>query len=145
MAKKRNSLYEKLYEIYLTGFSLQQLSKKFNVTRQGIYKAFKLRGFRLRNKNFQAIQYFDNKKFTLRKNGYYGLTTNDRILMHRYIWRFYNGKIPKGYDIHHKDFDKANNDIENLECILKSEHTKKFSPNNNQYTKGRKIQGKCRL
>ena len=31
--------------------------------------------------------------------------------------------------------------IENLECLPKSEHTRKYSPHNNQYTKGRKAKG----
>jgi len=33
---------------------------------------------------------------------------------HRYNWICYNGKIPKGYHIHHKNWDRLNNGIENL-------------------------------
>ena len=58
--------------------------------------------------------------------------------MHRYVWENINGKIPFGFDIHHINNDKSDNRIENLECLPKSEHTKKYSPHNNQYTKGRK-------
>lgn len=43
-------------------------------------------------------------------------------LMHRYVWEFYNGKIPENYHIHHKDGNKANNSIDNLECIHKHDH-----------------------
>lgn len=42
--------------------------------------------------------------------------------MHRYVWKFYNGPIPEGYEIHHKDGNKANNDISNLECLERCEH-----------------------
>jgi hypothetical protein len=59
--------------------------------------------------------------------------------MHRYVWEFANGPIPENYDIHHIDNDKSNNGISNLMCLPKSEHTRLFSPHNNQYTKGRKI------
>ena len=44
------------------------------------------------------------------------------MLMHRYVWEFYNGKIPESYHIHHKDGNKGNNSIDNLECILASKH-----------------------
>src|SRR3990167_7896753 len=128
MPKKRNIKFEAVYKRYLQGLSLQQAAKEFNVTRQGVYKAFKLRGYKLRHKNFQAEQIFKGKKFTLRPSGYFALTTDDRMLMHRYVWEYYNGPIPESYEIHHKDFNKWNNEIENLELITKSEHTKKYSP-----------------
>ena len=44
------------------------------------------------------------------------------ILMHRYVWEYYNCPIPKGYHIHHKDGNKANNDISNLELLKGTEH-----------------------
>ena len=55
--------------------------------------------------------------------GYYKGWVNGVIWsMHRYVWYFYNGEIPKGYHVHHKDGDKANNSIDNLECIDGYEH-----------------------
>lgn len=44
------------------------------------------------------------------------------ISLHHYVWEKYNGPRPKGYDIHHRDGNKRNNDISNLECITHSEH-----------------------
>ena len=38
--------------------------------------------------------------------------------MHRFVWEHYNGKIPDGYDVHHKDGNTHNNSIENLEIVL---------------------------
>jgi hypothetical protein len=142
MGRKRNPIYEEAYSLYLSGLSLQQVAKKINVTRQCVYQSFKKRGFKLRGINFQPFQEYDGKKFTLRNTGYYCLTTNDRILMHRYVWQKEKGKIPKGWDIHHINEDKTDNRIENLECLSKPEHTRKYSPHNNQYTKGRK---KCSI
>lgn len=70
----------------------------------------------------QKYQYFNGIKFTRdEKTGYY-LNSTIRKRMHRYVWEFYNGEIPKGYQIHHKDKDKANNDISNLEMIPRSYH-----------------------
>ena len=51
------------------------------------------------------------------KTGYY-LSNNingRRLRLHRYIYEKYNGEIPKGYDIHHKDHNKKNNTLENLD------------------------------
>lgn len=44
--------------------------------------------------------------------------------LHRVVWAYYYGKIPKGYDIHHRDLDKDNNDISNLQMLTNSEHRK---------------------
>ena len=46
------------------------------------------------------------------------------ILMHKYVWEFYNGKIPKGYEVHHIDGNRANNDISNLQLLTSEEHKK---------------------
>jgi predicted DNA-binding protein YlxM (UPF0122 family) len=138
MGKKQNPVYEKAYQLYLDGMSLEQVGKELSVTRQCVYKAFKKRGYTLRGKNFQPYQFYDGKKFTLRNHGYYALTTDDRCLMHRYVWENEKGKIPDNWDIHHINEIKSDNRIENLECLPKSEHTRLYSPHNNQYTKGRK-------
>lgn len=46
--------------------------------------------------------------------------------------------LPKdGWDIHHIDGDSGNNNIDNLECLPKAEHTRRYSPHHNQYTKCR--------
>lgn len=70
------------------------------------------------------FQYFDGVKFTKdEKTGYY-LNSSIRKRMHRYVWEYYNGEIPDGFQIHHKDKNKANNDISNLELIPFSLHAK---------------------
>jgi hypothetical protein len=72
----------------------------------------------------QKYQYFNGVKFTRDdKTGYY-LNSSIRKRMHRYVWEYYNGEIPEGYQIHHKDKDKSNNDISNLEAIPFSNHAK---------------------
>ncbi len=138
MGRKKDTKFDLAYDLYLSGLSLDQVGKELGVTRQCVYKAFEGRGFTLRGVNFRPYQIYDGKKFTLRNTGYYSLTIGCRGLMHRYVWEKEKGKIPTGYDIHHIDEDKANNNISNLECLPKSEHTRLYSPHNNQFTRGRK-------
>lgn len=57
------------------------------------------------------------------KTGYY-LNSKTHKRLHRYVWEKHKGKIPKGYDIHHIDHDKSNNDISNLQMLTKSDHLK---------------------
>lgn len=71
---------------------------------------------------------FDGEKFRRdKKTGYY-LCSKLRKRLHRYVYEYYNGEIPKGYDIHHK-IDKYHNDIEDLELKKSSEH-KQYHKNN---------------
>ena len=56
-------------------------------------------------------------------NGYKWVTRRGQVLLvHRLIWEEHYGKIPSGMDIHHKDGNKLNNKIENLECLTREEH-----------------------
>lgn len=60
------------------------------------------------------------------RTGYYLCheTSGTGTRLHRDVWEFYNCEIPKGYEIHHKDHDKSNNNIENLQLLKKSRHSK---------------------
>ena len=42
---------------------------------------------------------------------------------HIYVWEKYNGKVPKGYHVHHLDGNKANNDISNLALMSAFAHS----------------------
>lgn len=65
-------------------------------------------------------QTFNGETFYRYKNERYFSKGTGRL--HKSVWGFYNGDVPKGYEVHHKDFDSANNDISNLICITKEEH-----------------------
>lgn len=58
--------------------------------------------------------------------------------LHRAVWEYYNGEIPKGYHIHHIDGDIDNNDISNLECISASEHLSMHAKKNRENAEFRK-------
>lgn len=51
-----------------------------------------------------------------------GICTN--ILMHRLVWETFNGVIPKGYYVHHKNQIKTDNRLENLELLPIKEHSR---------------------
>ena len=57
------------------------------------------------------------------RTGYY-LNSKTHKRLHRYVWEKYNGVIPNGYDVHHVDHDKSNNDIGNLQLLSRNEHMK---------------------
>lgn len=57
------------------------------------------------------------------KTGYYLCTQMEKPKrLHRYIWEKCNGEIPDGFHVHHKDHDKQNNDISNLEIMNAIDH-----------------------
>jgi HNH endonuclease len=63
-----------------------------------------------------------NKIYRKYKNGYYSRI--ERVHFHRVIWEENYGEIPVGFCIHHKDGNKENNNITNLECISRKHHAK---------------------
>lgn len=47
-----------------------------------------------------------------------------QVMAHRIIWEAFNGQIPEGLEINHKDSNKKNNALENLEVVTKSQNAK---------------------
>lgn len=66
-------------------------------------------------------QMFDGLMFKRGKDGYY---FNNAGFIHRVVWSHYNGEIPQNCVVHHKDFNKDNNELSNLELLTFSEHAK---------------------
>jgi ribonucleotide reductase alpha subunit len=55
------------------------------------------------------------------------LTSQDKrdyVMEHRMVFESEYGAIPDGYDIHHRDNDTYNNDIDNLECLSHEDHAR---------------------
>ena len=67
----------------------------------------------------------------------------NRCFVHQRVWCEANGitGVPKGMDIHHKDENKFNNELSNLQCLSRSDHMKihcrsNLSSKRNDYPKG---------
>ena len=68
------------------------------------------------------VQVFNGKEYHLYPGERYFSRHNKRL--HRVVWEHYNGPIPKGYHVHHKDGNRWNNEIGNLELVAGSKHTR---------------------
>jgi len=82
-------------------------------------------------------KYF-GKTFWKQKDGYW--VNNMPIHAQRWVWINNHGAIPEGMDIHHKDGDKNNNEISNLEMLDRSEHLKRHWQEGRFDLKKRRIQ-----
>lgn len=128
---------EAMYSVYIDGFSLSQVGKRYGVSRQTVYMRFKRAGKPMRSTNRKEAICFNGNTYTERANGYLARTDGNREYLHRDIWKHFNGEIPKGYDIHHIDEDRHNNKIDNLVLVAKDQHTRLHGFKNNQYTRQR--------
>lgn len=123
-----------MYARYQCGLSLAQVASEFGCSRQAVYDVFKWRGLELRPRPARLPEVrYGGRTYTMRNTGYYGATSGDRHLLHRRMWEDAHGPIPDGWDIHHRDEDKAHNVLENFECLPKAEHTRLYSPSCNQF------------
>lgn len=70
-------------------------------------------------------QFFNGKNYWKDKSsGYYRNAQVKPHSLHRQVWIYHNGEIPKGLTIDHIDRDKDNNQIENLRLATYSENVK---------------------
>lgn len=67
-----------------------------------------------KHQNFNGVTYYK------KKNDHY----SGHPPLHRAVFQYYCGELPPEFEIHHKDFNPANNDISNLQLLSKAEHQK---------------------
>ena len=74
--------------------------------------------------NGQSIRAFSlsvHRDGHIRAHGWVNGVTKHRYVS-RLIWEYFNGKIKKGFILHHKDFNEKNNQLGNFELLTISEH-----------------------
>lgn len=135
--RKNNDLVAAMYALYQTGKSLSEVGKVYGRTRQAVYDVFRTRQYPLRTKPLKDLTILDGHKFSRAHDGYLRGTVNGRRLdLHRYVWEKANGPVSPECVVWHKDRNKLNNVLENLEIIKKSEMHLRFNPQHlNQFTK----------
>ncbi len=65
-------------------------------------------------------QAFNGKQYRETPNGYF---KTDDSHIHRDVWEYHMGKIPDGFIVHHMDENRANNSINNLQCMSRKDHS----------------------
>jgi len=68
-------------------------------------------------------QKFNGVIYRKSTNGYFNINHS----IHREVWTYFKGNIPDSYDVHHKDGNKCNNDISNLQIANRAIHRKLHS------------------
>ena len=82
--------------------------------------------------NFGRIRSLKRNKVSILKpvrhrDGYYRVNlyrnkVAKKALVHRVVWSTFNGPIPEGLEVNHRDEDKANNALLNLELVTPSQN-----------------------
>lgn len=67
------------------------------------------------------------KRSSVGKDGYHrimlsGEGKNTTCYLHRLVWEQFHGEIPSGMTVNHKDMDKGNNALDNLELMTQAEN-----------------------
>lgn len=88
--------------------------------------------------------HFGRKFYLDKQKGYWISTGYPRIRAHQWVWINMHGLIPKGYHIHHKNENKSDNRIENLELIERSRHLSHHMQNPERKVKSKEICDKIR-
>lgn len=116
---------KKLIELYSLGYSCETIAKSFSMSRQAVWERIKRIGIETRKKKVLGFIMYNGIKFTPSGYGYWRSTKRDKnLFLHRYKYEREIGKIPKGFDVHHIDGNRSNNNIKNLVAIEKAEHTR---------------------
>lgn len=123
MPKRKPDRAKAIYDLYQQGHSVAQIATTFGVSYQAAYAMLKRYGLTVKPQPKPLpFVLFNEQKYTRKKSGYYVSTSRTHSLLHRDIWQHYNGEIPDGAEVHHKDENPANNCIENLELRTSPDH-----------------------
>lgn len=109
---------------------IEGFEHRYQISNMGRIKSF------LRNPNGE-IRKNTNRLgwyFTVNLIDELGVSHTERI--HRLVCKAFIGDIPRGYHVHHKDGDKQNNRVDNLEIVHPQKHAKETIKHNANVLKG---------
>lgn len=128
-----------LIKLYQEGYSLPEISENVGMTDQAVWERLKKVGIKLRSHSEATKLSYKRGRMTVQtgkqhhswkggrnktKNGYIEITVDKkRYPEHRFIWEQANGKIPKGYIVHHLNGIKDDNRLENLMILPRKHHS----------------------
>lgn len=92
--------------------------ENFFIYKNGLYNIYK-KGF-IRKLKTKYIKNPNGRDLTITNSGYYKVGGK---LLHRILWEENIGKIPDGMEVNHKDGNKLNNDLNNLELVTHKENS----------------------
>jgi len=121
-------------ERYAAGLSLAAVAAEFGIKRQSVHRILTRRNVPMRQATLQPSVEWGGRIYSLRSHGYFAATTGKRSYLHRDMWEAQYGPIPPGHDVHHKDEDKANNTLDNLDLHTQAEHGRRHGFGGNQNT-----------
>lgn len=87
----------------------------------------------------ETIQKFDGVSYY--RCGPYFQRKGKRL--HRMVWEAHNGPVPPGFEVHHINGDRADNEIENLQLMPGEEHRKYHTNQPERIKKSRENIGKA--
>ena len=122
--------WKEQHKEYLNGKSRKKLAKELNCSESCVYNNFRKFGLKIRTPEEFGIlnrggnhSSFKAHKYIAKDGRVYIRVNGKQTLEARYIWeQYYNKKIPKGFLIHHIDYNRQNNVIKNLKIMSISEH-----------------------
>ena len=84
----------------------------------------------LRTDRTWNTRFANTKAGNVKSDGYLALRYMGKAyLNHRVVWDMFKGEIPKGKVIDHINADKADNRIENLQCITQAQNNQRANYN----------------
>lgn len=98
--------------------SKEELRRLFEYKDGYLYRREKKKYAKSQFGSGSSVGYLNNRGYTCFRIG------KKSLKVHRAIWVFFNGDIPKNMVIDHIDQDKSNNRIENLRCVSQMQNSR---------------------